>query len=110
MWRVETTTMKAILNHIAIKKVAKHVNRTTATSLGEFLLSEGYVKTGRLLTKDRHQFVFNGHGDRWVVSHRKVDDFTRPLRDNNDDLATIPHDDPRHTEILEMLGLTEVVS
>ena len=100
--------MKAILNHIAIKKVAKHVNRNTATQLGEFLLSEGYVKTGRLVTKDHHQFVFEGYGERWVVSYRKVDDFTRPLRENNDDLAIISQDDPRHTEILDMLGLTEV--
>lgn len=66
--------MKAILNHLATKKVAKHTNRNTATQLGEFLLSEGYVKTGRLLTKGKHQFVFTGSNNHWVVSYRKVEE------------------------------------
>jgi hypothetical protein len=66
--------MKAILNYIATKKVDKHTNRITVTSLGEFLLSEGYVKTGRLLTKDKHQFVFTGSNNHWVVSYRKMEE------------------------------------
>ena len=102
--------MKAMLNHIAIKKLAKRVDRSTATKLGEFLLSEGYTKKGRTLTKEHHQFRFDGAGNHWTVSHRKLDDHTRPLRETSDDLAVIPQDDPRHAEICEKLDLQEVAS
>ena len=68
--------MKAILKHIALKKIAKHVNRSTCIALGEFLLSEGYTKDRGLLTKGRHQFVFAGKGNRYVVSYRKLEEVT----------------------------------
>lgn len=64
--------MKAMLNHVAIQKVAKHINANTAKQLEEFLLAEGYIKAEGLFTKGHHQFVLSGGGHHWVISHRKV--------------------------------------
>ena len=68
--------MKTLLNHIAAKKVAKHVNRSKVVEIGTFLVSEGYTRDKLVFTKGRHQFVVSGHGNRWTVSHRKTMEVT----------------------------------